>query len=365
MKAMVGSDVGAVRSGRQDQAGPGSGSSAASSESAETTAFLRMNPAANRALLEALDAAGAWFRARKTRPIAARLLEADHRVETLEGPVLAKAGDFLCRGAGGELWPQSRASLERRYLPGGSLADGWREYCPRPEGNQVLAASVPQAFEVTSRRGILRGKAGDYVLKKAGESAVPGANDLWIVDRSLFEATYERVGEPLLPAHRVMTTPASLNPALLAGWISTAEALAARAHAGQTRRGGTPYLEHPAAVAAQVPPALRPIAWLHDACEDSDLTPDDLRAAGLPDSVVAAVEAISKGPGEAYEVYLERVLANPQAAAVKCADIAHNLGSQPKPESRAKYLRALPRLLPVASVAWPEVRTVLGFGDVG
>lgn len=168
-----------------------------------------------------------------------------------------------------------------------------------------------------------------------------------------------------MPAHCVMTTPASTNPALLAGWISTAAALAARAHAGQTRRGGTPYLEHPAAVAAQVPPPLQPVAWLHDACEDSDLTPQDLREAGLPEYVVTAVEAISKGPGEAYEVYLERVLANPQAAAVKCADIAHNLSSQPKPESRAKYLRALPRLLPVASLAWPEVRAVLGFGDVG
>ena len=166
-------------------------------------------------------------------------------------------------------------------------------------------------------------------------------------------------------AERLMTTPASLNPALLAGWISTAKSLAARAHAGQTRRGGTPYLEHPAAVAAQVPPALQPIAWLHDVCEDSELTPQDLRAAGLPEYVVLAVEAVTKQPDEAYEVYLERVLANPPAAAVKCADIAHNLGSQPKPESRARYLRALPRLLPVASVAWPEVRTELGFGEVG
>jgi hypothetical protein len=83
----------------------------------------------------------------------------------------------------------------------------------------------------------------------------------------------------------------------------------------------------------------------------------------LPEYVVLAVEAITKQSGEAYESYLERVLANPEAAAVKCADIDHNLGSQPKPESRAKYLRALPRLLPVASVAWPEVRTVLSFGE--
>lgn len=192
----------------------------------------------------------------------------------------------------------------------------------------------------------------------------PDNPTIWIVERILLEATSEGIGERLFSADRHMTTPALLNPALVAGWIATAKSLAARAHAGQTRRDGTPYLEHPAAVAAQVPPALQPIAWLHDVCEDSDLTPKDLRAAGLPEYVVLAVEAVTKQPGEGYEVYLERVLANPQAAAVKCADIAHNLGSQPKPESRAKYLRALPRLLPVASEAWPEVRTVPFFGEM-
>lgn len=156
-----------------------------------------------------------------------------------------------------------------------------------------------------------------------------------------------------------MTNPASSNPTLLDGWISTAKDIAARAHAGQTRRDGVPYLTHPAAVAASVPPELRPIAWLHDVCEDSDLTLDDLRRAGLPGQVVEAVGAITKRDGEEYEAYLDRVVANPQAAAVKCADIAHNLGSQPKPASRAKYLLALPRLLPAAELAWSEVRASL------
>ena len=156
-----------------------------------------------------------------------------------------------------------------------------------------------------------------------------------------------------------------MNPDSLAEWIEISRDIAARAHAGQTRRDGVPYLTHPAAVAASVPPILRPIAWLHDVCEDSDLTLDDLRSAGLPEDVVAAVGAITKREGEAYEVYLDRVVANPQAAAVKCADIAHNLGSQPKPASRAKYLRALPRLLPAAEIVWPEVRASLNFVDAG
>lgn len=150
-----------------------------------------------------------------------------------------------------------------------------------------------------------------------------------------------------------------MNADPLAGWIQISRDIAARAHAGQTRRDGVPYLTHPAAVAASVPPVLQPVAWLHDVCEDSDVTLDDLRRAGLPEPVVEAVGAITKREGEEYETYLDRVVANPQAAAVKCADIAHNLGSQPKPASRAKYLLALPRLLPAAELAWPEVRASL------
>lgn len=145
------------------------------------------------------------------------------------------------------------------------------------------------------------------------------------------------------------------------GWIALAARLASHAHEGQFRRGGAPYLTHPAAVAASLPPELQPIAWLHDACEDSPLTLDELRAVGLPEYVVTAVAAISKAEGEDYEAYLERVLANPHAAAVKCADIAHNLSENPKPASREKYLRALPRLLPVAATVWPEVAQVLHF----
>ena len=156
-----------------------------------------------------------------------------------------------------------------------------------------------------------------------------------------------------------------MNPDPLADWIEISREIAARAHAGQTRRDGVPYLTHPAAVAASVPAALQPIAWLHDVCEDSDITLDDLRRAGLPERVVESVGAITKRDGEEYEAYLDRVVANPPAAAVKCADIAHNLGSQPKPTSRAKYLLALPRLLPAAEFVWSEVRAVLNFPGLG
>lgn len=153
--------------------------------------------------------------------------------------------------------------------------------------------------------------------------------------------------------------PYHLHPESLHEWIDIGRHLAERAHEGQTRRGGAPYLTHPAAVAASVPSFLKPIAWLHDACEDSPLTATNLTEAGLPKYVVDAVVALSRLPGEGYNMYLARVLRNPLASAVKCADIAHNLSENPNPTTRDQYLSALPKLVTVATSAWPEIASTL------
>lgn len=148
----------------------------------------------NQALLDELDAGKAWFHAKKTRPIRALKLDRDQTVDTLEGRVTAKAGDFLCRGEAGELWPVTAAMLEARYLRTEIVdADGWRKYEPRPDAEGVMAAQVPHPFTVTATWGRLSGKAGDYALKNFRDRAVPYPQDVWVVDRSLFGATYEAV----------------------------------------------------------------------------------------------------------------------------------------------------------------------------
>ncbi len=155
---------------------------------------LPMSASPNQSLLDEVTAARSWFHARKTRPIGARLLEADQTIQTLEGPLVAKAGDFLCRGEQGELWPQARATLEKRYVPTDIVSpDGWRTYQPRPDAEGVYAAQVPHAFEVVATWGTLHGKAGDYVLKNFRDGQVAYPEDVWIVDRQLFNATYQRV----------------------------------------------------------------------------------------------------------------------------------------------------------------------------
>ena len=63
---------------------------------------------------------------------------------------------------------------------------------------------------------------------------------------------------------------------------------------------------------------------LHDVLEDTATTEDDLRAAGCPEPVIAAVRALTKNSGEPLEDSIARAASNPIARAVKRADIADN-----------------------------------------
>ena len=151
-------------------------------------------PAANRQLLDEVNRARAWFHAKKTRPIWARRVEQERIVKTLEGEEKVSAGDFLCRGEAGEVWPQSAEGLEARYTATDEVdAEGWRRYQPRPDAKGVCAAQVSHPFSVQSGRGRLSGKAGDYVVKDFRDKDVDYPQDVWIVDQELFRATYQAV----------------------------------------------------------------------------------------------------------------------------------------------------------------------------
>ncbi|MEV3992953.1 HD domain-containing protein [Streptomyces sp. NPDC049837] len=111
--------------------------------------------------------------------------------------------------------------------------------------------------------------------------------------------------------------------------LDEVEALARKAHAGQTDKAGRPYAEHLQAVADGVrarggSDEQIAAAWLHDAVEDDKLSEEWLRGAGLPQAVKDMVLALSKRPGEDLAAYTARVLAVPGARLVKEADLAHN-----------------------------------------
>jgi len=135
--------------------------------------------------------------------------------------------------------------------------------------------------------------------------------------------------------------------------IITAQAIATAAHRSQVDKAGAPYIGHPTRVAAHALAAggdehVVATAWLHDVIEDTAVTPDELRAAGIPDEVVAAVLAVSRLSGEPVEDYFARISANPIAIAVKTADLADNtdparlalLEEPTRARLLAKYARA-------------------------
>lgn len=109
--------------------------------------------------------------------------------------------------------------------------------------------------------------------------------------------------------------------------LNKAIQIATEVHAGQVDKGGKPYIEHPLRVMNNVDPVeAKIVGVLHDVIEDSsNLTVEDLTQLGFPQNIVEAVDAITKRPGEKYNLYLQRVMSNQLALTVKIADMTDNL----------------------------------------
>ena len=103
-------------------------------------------------------------------------------------------------------------------------------------------------------------------------------------------------------------------------------ALAALAHKGQYDLAGAPYICHPMRVAlAQTDDRARIVAILHDVVEDTFITYEDLTKAGFDEEIIAAVEALTKRPGEKRIDAAVRAKTNSLALQVKLADVADNM----------------------------------------
>ena len=107
--------------------------------------------------------------------------------------------------------------------------------------------------------------------------------------------------------------------------LELALSIATEAHRGQFDKAGIDYIEHPIYVASQVDTEEeKAVALLHDVIEDSPFTAEELLLAGLPETVVTAVQILSKKKGQDYQTYLENVKSNSLARVVKLADLKHN-----------------------------------------
>ncbi len=108
--------------------------------------------------------------------------------------------------------------------------------------------------------------------------------------------------------------------------LERADAIAARAHAGQTDKSGRAYISHPRRVSALCTTLKAKItALLHDTIEDTDITPEFLLQEGFPQDIVDAVLSVTHKKGEDYFDFVRRAAQNPIGREVKTADLQDNM----------------------------------------
>jgi hypothetical protein len=153
----------------------------------------------------------AWRRARKTKPIWARAVgaevvgrvfqTADHSVEK------ARAGYWLCVGVAGEPWFQTLEKIEGKYEPAGeevktfgfdAMPGKYRIFKPKATTrNWVAQVQGPGIAGFFIRPNYdpahpLYSPAGGYVVRDDVKDPYQAkSGDVWLVQRGLFESTYE------------------------------------------------------------------------------------------------------------------------------------------------------------------------------
>lgn len=134
----------------------------------------------------------------------------------------------------------------------------------------------------------------------------------------------------------------SMTDKQLSTVIEHAKKISQIAHAGQKRRGGEDYFAaHVEPIANSVTDYLKPIAYLHDVIEDTEITLEELKNVGFPEYIIKAVELLTHRNNEPNESYWTKIAKNIDATTVKIADIKNNLMSAPTEKQRKKYLRAI------------------------
>ncbi|MDQ0875738.1 (p)ppGpp synthase/HD superfamily hydrolase [Paenibacillus sp. V4I3] len=134
--------------------------------------------------------------------------------------------------------------------------------------------------------------------------------------------------------------------------LTKAILIAAKAHDGQTDKGGNPYILHPARLATKANSEEESIvAMLHDVVEDSDTTLFDLKNAGFSADIIEALDCLTKRADESYEDFIKRIKLNPLARKVKLLDLEDNsdIGRIPNPTDKDyaridKYKKAIAEL---------------------
>ena len=119
--------------------------------------------------------------------------------------------------------------------------------------------------------------------------------------------------------------------------LEKAIAIAVAAHRGQKDRYGAPYILHPLRVMNRLVTQTEKIAGvLHDVVEDTKWTFAGLTREGFSETIVGALEAVTKREGEEYDAFVKRSASHPMGTRVKLADLEDNMDLRRMPEVTEK-----------------------------
>ncbi|POH67467.1 bifunctional (p)ppGpp synthetase/guanosine-3',5'-bis(diphosphate) 3'-pyrophosphohydrolase [Cryobacterium zongtaii] len=164
------------------------------------------------------------------------------------------------------------------------------------------------------------------------ETTTPSAASL----RRLVPRIFSRA-QPVGAVDTLLKTVRTHHPKVDLSIIERAYAAAERAHEGQKRRSGEPYITHPVAVAQiladlGIGPKTVAAALLHDTVEDTDYTLDELRA-DFGDEITMLVDGVTKldkvkyGDSTQAETVRKMIVAmskDIRVLIIKLADRLHN-----------------------------------------
>ncbi|WP_047099187.1 HD domain-containing protein [Chryseobacterium lactis] len=108
--------------------------------------------------------------------------------------------------------------------------------------------------------------------------------------------------------------------------LEKAISIATQAHAGQTDKSGKPYILHVLRVMMKGKTEDEMICGiLHDLVEDTDWSFEKLKEEGFPETVINALELVTRKNNERYSDFIERIAGNDLAIRVKLNDLEDNM----------------------------------------
>ncbi len=122
--------------------------------------------------------------------------------------------------------------------------------------------------------------------------------------------------------------------------------IAVKAHDGQKDKSGEPYIFHPIRVMQRCStPKGKIVALLHDTVEDTDVTFEELEAAGFESETIDTLRLVTHEKGVPYDDYIDALVRDPVAVEVKLADLEDNSDIRRLKEIGAKDVERLKKYL--------------------